>query len=60
MEFCHTSGHATVPDLRRMRTAFSDAIAVPVHLKDRGRFVELFDNVELHDDGEWWDITHAH
>jgi ribonuclease J len=54
MEFCHTSGHASIPDLRRMRNAFAGAVAVPVHLTDRERFVELFDNVELHDDGEWW------
>jgi ribonuclease J len=52
----HTSGHASVPDLRRMRDAFPDAVAVPVHLQDRERFVELFDNVELHDDGKWWSI----
>jgi ribonuclease J len=56
MEFCHTSGHASVPDLRRMRNAFPDAIAVPVHLEDRGRFAELFGNVELRYDGEWWEL----
>ena len=53
---CHTSGHASIPDLRRMRNAFHDAVAVPVHLDDRDRFVELFDNVKLHDDKEWWEI----
>ena len=52
---CHTSGHASTFDLRRMREAFPEAIAVPVHLENRERFVELFDNVELHDDGEWWE-----
>ena len=51
---CHTSGHASVPDLQRMRNAFPDAVAVPVHLSDRARFVELFGNVRLRDDGEWW------
>jgi ribonuclease J len=53
---CHTSGHASVPDLRRMREAFSDAIAVPVHLEDRDGFSALFGKVELHEDGEWWII----
>jgi ribonuclease J len=53
---CHTSGHASIPDLRRMCDAFHDAVAVPVHLDDRERFVELLDNVKLHDDGEWWDV----
>ena len=52
---CHTSGHASVDDLRRMRDAFTTAIAVPVHLVDRERFVSLFSNVQLHDDGEWWE-----
>lgn len=53
---CHTSGHASIQDLRRMREAFADAAAVPVHLLDRNRFVELFQNVTLHDDGEWWNV----
>ena len=51
----HTSGHASVPDLRRMRNAFPDAVAVPVHLTDKKRFTELFGNVQIHDDGEWWE-----
>lgn len=51
---CHTSGHASVSDLKRLRNAFSDAVAVPVHLSDRKRFAELFGNVQVHDDGKWW------
>jgi ribonuclease J len=57
LHFCHTSGHASVPDLRRMRDAFPDAIAVPVHLQDRERFSALFANVRLRDDGEWWGMA---
>jgi len=53
---CHTSGHASIPDLRRMRDAFPDAVAVPVHLTDRERFSALFSNVRLRDDGKWWAI----
>lgn len=53
---CHTSGHASVPDLRRMRDAFADAVVVPVHLEDRERFQELFANVRLREDREWWEI----
>ncbi len=53
---CHTSGHASVPDLRRMRNAFPDAVAVPVHLSDRERFSALFANVRERDDGKWWDV----
>jgi ribonuclease J len=54
---CHTSGHASTPDLLRFRNAFPGAVAVPVHLEDRGRFAELFDNVVLYDDGQWWTVA---
>lgn len=53
---CHTSGHASVADLRRLRDAFAKAIAVPVHLEDRERFAGMFHGVELHEDGEWWKV----
>lgn len=53
---CHTSGHASIPDLRRMRGAFPDAVAVPVHLTDRERFMKLFSNVRLRDDRERWEV----
>ena len=56
LHLCHTSGHASVADLRRLRAAFAGAVAVPVHLGDRERFAASFDNVELHDDGEWWGV----
>lgn len=55
LHVCHTSGHASVADLKRLRNAFSGAVAVPVHLSDRKRFAELFGNVQGHDDGEWWE-----
>lgn len=52
---CHTSGHASVADLQRLRKAFPSAVAVPVHLADRDGFATLFSNVRLHQDGEWWE-----
>ena len=57
---CHTTGHASVPDLQRMRGAFPDAIAAPVHLTDRKQFSAIFSNVALHEDGEWWSIAKTH
>jgi ribonuclease J len=54
--YCHTSGHASIADLRRLRDAFPDALAVPVHLTDRERFSSLFSRVVLHEDGEWWSV----
>jgi ribonuclease J len=56
LHFCHTSGHACLADLRRLREAFADAIVVPVHLENRERFAALFSKVALHDDGEWWEV----
>ena len=56
LHFCHTSGHASLSDLGRLRTAFASAIAVPVHLSDRDGFSKLFNKVELHGDGEWWEV----
>jgi len=53
---CHTSGHASVGDLRRLRNAFAQAVVVPVHLERRDKYVEAFDNVEVHEDGDWWEI----
>jgi ribonuclease J len=56
LHHCHTSGHASVGDLRRLRGAFPAAKAVPVHLTDREQFAKLFANVELRGDGEWWEL----
>ncbi|MFO0905731.1 MAG: MBL fold metallo-hydrolase [Pirellulales bacterium] len=59
LNHCHTSGHASVADLRRMREAFPSAVAVPVHLQDQQRFSTLFGNVQLRGDGEWWDVAES-
>ena len=29
---------------------------VPIHTACPERYEEFFDDVELHDDGEWWDV----
>jgi len=52
----HASGHAYLPDLERLATAIAPGRLVPIHSFAPGRFGELFDNVELHDDGEWWPV----
>ena len=53
---CHTSGHASVWDLVRLRKAFSNAPVVPIHTLNADRFHELFGNVQRHNDGEWWSV----
>ena len=54
LHHCHTSGHASAKDLLRFRDAFADAPVVPVHLDRPDRFCDLFSNVQVHRDGEWW------
>lgn len=56
LDECHTSGHAAVPDLQRLRHAFPNSPLVPVHTAEPASFEELFGNTQLHDDGEWWSV----
>ncbi len=52
----HTSGHATVGELKRFVEAFPDSQVVPIHLQDREGFQKLSPNVVIRDDGEWWEV----
>lgn len=52
----HTSGHATVDELRRFIAAFPNSRIVPIHLEDRDGFCELSGRVELRNDHEWWEV----
>ena len=53
---CHTSGHASVKDLQRFRKAFLDTVVVPIHTQQPERYAETFGNVQVHADGEWWEV----
>lgn len=52
----HTSGHASIKDLIRLVEALSPTRVVPMHTEAPERFPDLFQNVELHSDGEWWQV----
>ena len=54
MHKCHTSGHASLHDLKRLRSAFGSAVAVPVHCAEPEVFEKSFDRVVRHEDNEWW------
>jgi ribonuclease J len=56
LEECHTSGHAAVADLQRLRRHFAAASVVPIHTQHADQFEELFGNVQLRKDGEPWDV----
>ena len=57
LEIIHTSGHASIPDLKRLAAAMSPDALVPVHTFEGNRFIGLFGtNVIRRADGEWWKV----
>jgi ribonuclease J len=52
----HASGHAPVADLRRLANALHPTRLVPIHTEGSGRYAEFFEDVEVHADGEWWQV----
>jgi ribonuclease J len=56
LEQCHTSGHASVTDLVKLRNAFPKAPVVPIHTNRPERFAEVFGSVRQRADGEWWEV----
>ena len=52
----HTSGHASPVDLKRFVEALSPGKVVPIHTFQPERYAELYPNVEMHGDGEQWQL----
>ena len=52
----HTSGHASVADLKRLAHAVAPRVVVPIHTFAPKAFHGLFANVETKQDGVWWDV----
>ena len=52
----HTSGHASPIDLKKLVAAINPRRVVPIHSFMPWRYPELFPNVDMHDDGEWWEV----
>lgn len=57
IEQIHTSGHASITDLRRLAAAVNPKVLVPIHTFEAARFPELFDNVAVKNDGDWWELA---
>ncbi len=55
-EIHHTSGHASVSDLKRLVQALQPKRLVPIHSFAPERFGNFFPNVQTANDGEWLDI----
>jgi ribonuclease J len=53
----HTSGHASIIDLKRLAAAIAPKALVPIHTFEAKRFPEYFSDVVLKQDGEWWEVA---
>jgi ribonuclease J len=54
LDTLHTSGHATVADIKRLIDALAPTVVVPIHTEAPEGFAALTDRVTEHADGEWW------
>jgi ribonuclease J len=52
----HTSGHASIADLKRLAAAIHPGRLVPIHSFAADRFVDHFAHVTQEDDGAWWEV----
>lgn len=52
----HTSGHAGPADLKRFAEALVPDRIVPIHTFMPEKFPELFRNVDIRGDGEYWEV----
>ena len=55
-EVIHTSGHASIADLKRLAAAVAPKALVPIHTFEAERFPSLFESVVLRRDAEWWEV----
>ena len=56
LDQCHTSGHAGLMELVRLRDALRPAAVVPIGVRQPERFAEMFGRIERLPDGEWSNI----
>lgn len=55
-DMLHTSGHATVSDIRRLITGLKPKQIIPIHTMAPDSFIGLSNRVSLKEDGESFDI----
>lgn len=56
LETIHTSGHASITDLKRLAAAIAPKALVPIHTFEAERYPTVFQNVVVRRDGEIWEI----
>jgi ribonuclease J len=52
----HTSGHASIADLKILASTINPKTVTPIHTFFPDQYKQLFFNVEIHPDNEWWEI----
>lgn len=52
IEYVHTSGHATLQDLKVFANALKPKTLIPIHTFEPGQYTALFKNVRIMKDGE--------
>lgn len=55
--YAHTSGHATVKDLKRLAAALNPKMLIPIHTERGEDFSQSFANVVTLNDGEAFDLA---
>ena len=53
----HTSGHASIRDLKRLAAAVNPRRLVPIHTFHPEAYEQHFANVAPKNDGEWWEMA---
>jgi ribonuclease J len=53
----HTSGHASVEDLRRLADALDPGKVVPIHTFGGAAFGDIHDRIDPQPDGRWWGVS---
>ncbi|MCK1520463.1 MBL fold metallo-hydrolase [Bradyrhizobium sp. 17] len=56
LDVLHTSGHASIADLKRLAKAINPATLIPIHTFEGDSFSKYFNNVTRRSDGEGWDV----
>ena len=52
LELVHTSGHAELEDLKKFSNALNPKKLIPIHTFEREKYPDLFENVQILEDGE--------
>lgn len=55
-EKIHTSGHATLDDLKTFASAINPKVIIPFHSEHKTQYPEHFENVKMLDDGELYTL----